>query len=363
MVFRRWQEAEQSIARLTGLCTPEQLDIASVAGLAIGRTLPRLVAAALLRQHLHSSLGTDPPRPVQAYQRDVLADLVLELQRHEPKCETAAEADAWIQYLRLQLRSRKLHELRLCEGDIIRRAIADPDEVDEVSSIGVDGRVYLKGGGGARAWPDTLAMVARADDKSTRAVEWRRKATNRAAQRASGESWSGVKAAMLEPYAAVDEITDSDIDELRAIVESAEDERPIQQFIEEHPTALTSLLGGHHGQYCVPHPRLGSAYVPDFLIADVDSVGVRWVLVELETPRSRVTLATKNDFETHARAGVAQVLEWREWLRNNLAYARARRLRSSPPATVRRGRSGSSWHPFWGRGTRPRWPASSSAAE
>ena len=72
----------------------------------------------------------------------------------------------------------------------------------------------------------------------------------------------------------------------------------------------------------MPHPRLGSAYVPDFLIADVDSVGVRWVLVELETPRSRVTLATKNDFETHARAGVAQVLEWREWLRNNLAYAR-----------------------------------------
>ncbi len=322
MVFRRWQEATQSIIELTGRCTPEQLAIASAAGLRMRSALPRLVAAARLRQHLHPSLGTDPPRPVHPYQRDVLAELALEPQKREPKCDTAAEADAWIQYLRLRLRSRMLRRLRLCEGDIIRRSMADPDEVDAVSSIGGDGRVYLRGGKGARAWPDTLTMVARSADKSAHAAEWRRKAANRAAQRAHGESWSSAKAAMLEPYAVADGITESDIEELRDIVESAKDERPLQQFIEDHPTVLASLLGGHHGLYCVPHPRLGTAYVPDFLIASVDSAGVRWVLVELETPRSRVTLAKKNDLDQHARAGVAQVLEWREWLQNNLEYAR-----------------------------------------
>ena len=238
MVFRRWQEATQSIAKLTGRCTPEQLAIASAAELPMRSALPRLVAAARLRQHLHSSLGTDPPRPVHPYERDVLAELVLELQRREPKCDTATEADAWIQYLRLRLRCRMLRPLRLYEGDIIRRSMADPDEVDAVSSIGGDGRVYLKGGKGARAWPDTLTMVARSADNSAHAAEWRRKAANRAAQRAQGESWSGAKAAMLEPYAVVDAITESDVEELRDIVESAKDERPLQKFIEDHPTVL-----------------------------------------------------------------------------------------------------------------------------
>ena len=58
--------------------------------------------------------------------------------------------------------------------------------------------------------------------------------------------------------------------------------------------------------------------MPDFLVAGVDSAGVRWMLVELETPQSRVTLAKKNDLDKHARAGVAQVLEWREWLQTTL---------------------------------------------
>jgi len=51
-------------------------------------------------------------------------------------------------------------------------------------------------------------------------------------------------------------------------------------------------------------------------------LGVRWVLVELETPDSNVTLKTSNDLEEHARKGVSQVKEWREWLQNNLESAR-----------------------------------------
>ena len=35
-------------------------------------------------------------------------------------------------------------------------------------------------------------------------------------------------------------------------------------------------------------PHLGKEFVPDFIIGDVGSVGFRWVLIELETPRSGI---------------------------------------------------------------------------
>jgi hypothetical protein len=60
----------------------------------------------------------------------------------------------------------------------------------------------------------------------------------------------------------------------------------------------------------------------DFLIGDVDSLGIRWVLVELETPRSSVTLGNSNELARDARKGVSQVREWREWIQNNLDEAR-----------------------------------------
>ena len=49
------------------------------------------------------------------------------------------------------------------------------------------------------------------------------------------------------------------------------------------------------------------------------------MLVELETPASNVTLRDDNLLEKHARKGVSQVEEWREWLQNNLDYARRSR--------------------------------------
>ena len=61
-------------------------------------------------------------------------------------------------------------------------------------------------------------------------------------------------------------------------------------------------------------------YIPDFLIGDYDLLGLRWVLVELETPNSSVTLKSSNELEPRARKGVSQLKEWREWLQDNLWY-------------------------------------------
>lgn len=65
--------------------------------------------------------------------------------------------------------------------------------------------------------------------------------------------------------------------------------------------------------------------MPDFIIGDVDSLGIRWVLVELETPRSGIYLNGGDLFDEKARKGISQIIEWRNWLSENISYARRRR--------------------------------------
>jgi hypothetical protein len=72
----------------------------------------------------------------------------------------------------------------------------------------------------------------------------------------------------------------------------------------------------------IPRPSLAGKYIPDFLLADVDSSGVRWVLLELETVGSGLTLQSENSFDKYVRKGISQVEDWRRWLLENLAHAR-----------------------------------------
>lgn len=112
----------------------------------------------------------------------------------------------------------------------------------------------------------------------------------------------------------------NDVEQLQTIIESARNEKPIQEFIESCPQILTSLLRGEY-RFCLPRQPLGK-YIPDFIVSDVDSLGIRWVLIELETPISNVTLKQENSLDRYARRGVNQIKEWREWILNNLAFAR-----------------------------------------
>jgi hypothetical protein len=133
-----------------------------------------------------------------------------------------------------------------------------------------------------------------------------------------------VKQEELEDYVAKAPLTPEDIEHLREAIDAAEDERPIQLFLEARPQLLTALLGGSF-RYCLPRLRLADKYVPDFLISDVNSLGVSWVFVELETPVSSVALATGNQLDQYARKGVSQVEEWREWILHHLDQARRSR--------------------------------------
>jgi hypothetical protein len=129
------------------------------------------------------------------------------------------------------------------------------------------------------------------------------------------------KLSQLRRYEVEKALTLEAVEALQGIVATAQDERPIQEFIEAHPETLAALLGGRDC-FVLPRRSLAGKYVPDFLTCDMDSLGLRWLLVELETPQSSITLSRQNELDASARRGVTQIREWREWIQNNLDMAR-----------------------------------------
>jgi len=109
-------------------------------------------------------------------------------------------------------------------------------------------------------------------------------------------------------------------DELQRIVDAAYDERPIQHWFENHPATLIHLLSGSASGWVFGRPRLGSEFIPDLMICNLDSRGYQWHLIELESPRYSVLTqkAEQSAVLTHA---VQQIRDWRIWLRNNVQYA------------------------------------------
>jgi len=298
---------------MTGTATSKQLELANNVSLVIPKNTPKLVAAAMLRQRLFDELQLPPTQSVS----ENLVDRIKALRKKtdpliQPK--TNAEASAWISHLYLVRRKERMMALKLNSGDLVRM---DSGETVEVSSIGLDGRVYLKGGHGFSSWPDLLKVCAR-KGKNSRLHKF---AQNAASLRCSTAAWSEAKNIDLKEFAPVGALSENDIIELETVISRAKDERPIQKHFERNPHLLTALLGGSF-RYCLPQKRLGGEYVPDFIIGDVNSLGVRWVLVELETPRSGIYLKNGQELDAKARKGVGQIVTWRNWLSSNIAYAR-----------------------------------------
>lgn len=320
MPFKSWREAADVLATATGVATPEQQELGEQARVLIPPNTPKIVAAVMLRQALSEELNLPPQRPLSG-RYDARLQILRRTSDPSISPGTDEEAEAWVTYLRLVRRRESLSALKLNEGDIVKTMAGD---MAEVSSISQDGRVYFKGGRGFGAWPDLISVVARMGDESDSAVEARRQAANSVAYRASPSAWSLAKSHDLSEFTTEDNISEDDIAELESVITVAEDERPIQKFLAENGQLLTALLGGTL-RYCLPQTRLGGEYVPDFIIGDVDSIGIRWILIELETPRSGIYLKDGLQLDEKARKGVSQVFDWRNWLSSNISYARQRR--------------------------------------
>lgn len=318
MTYTNWRDAVSAIRRRTASCGQDELALGLAIGVQISETLPRIVAAARLKTGVERRLGLSPRLATES-QQDYVHGLAEEASYELPRSETDVEVRSWIEYFYLKRREDALCELRLVRGDVVSRSPSD-DEPDEVVSIGDNGVVYFTGGG-SRAWPDTLTVVARSDDSSCSARIARRTAVNRASDRRINREWSLARAESLSNFEVNADVDEEDLEVLRRTIEAADDEAPIQRQLQQRPHLLTALLRGRT-RYCLPQVSFGGRYVADFLLADVDSGGIRWILVELETPHSSVTLSRGNDFDRYARRGVRQIMEWREWLQNNLDQAR-----------------------------------------
>jgi hypothetical protein len=319
MTRDNWHDAVADIQQMTQLATARQHQLAAIAGITLPQDMPQLVAAAGLRTALGADIGSSDEFDVSDFQEYTLAALETPTLRITTPPENSADASAWITFLRLKRRQQALQNLELMAGDIVE---ADgTDLASEVSSIGSNGRVYFKGSGSRRAWPDQLIILCRKDDNTKKARNLKQKAANAVALHARTDAWTLAKRQELLHSEVHGPLTLAIVQELRDVIESAQDERPIQLFIEEHPQTIAALLGGRE-RFILPRYPLAGKYVPDFLAGDIDSLGIRWMLVELETPKCSVTLASKNELDMFARRGVAQIQDWREWLQNNLDMAR-----------------------------------------
>lgn len=316
-----WRKAVEVLGRLTGRVTSEQRALAAFIGLKLPDELPAIVAGALLQGALSNALAVEGARPSTTAQKELLKTLGDEDTIIYPSTLERREANAWIQFFWLRSRQRALAALELDVGDIVTVPEAEGDLLYEVASIGDNGCVHFRGGLGRRAWPDRLMVVCRRNDSDDAARGARSRAENQAAARTRADSWSLAKQNELRDFEIKQHLTRDDINLFRATILSARDEKPIQRLVQSRPQLLTCLLGGSP-TFCIPQARLGAEHVTDFLISDIDSRGVRWILVELETPRSAVTLQNTKDLDQFARKGVSQVKEWRDWLQNNLSKAR-----------------------------------------
>jgi hypothetical protein len=214
-----------------------------------------------------------------------------------------------------------LRALKPMPGDVVAR-VDDPTVMGEVASISADGRLNYRGGMGAGDRPHGLRVVERASTSAPTTV--RKQVQNAAAARRARlrvEQPSGPQMAQLEEWLVKARTELADVQELEAVLESASDERPLQRVLTDHPALLGKLLGGTWGNAVIPWPRLNDKFVPDFMLAEADSAGIHWTLVELESPREKMLL-NGGGLAKKAREGVGQVRTWRDYLSKNLADAR-----------------------------------------
>lgn len=334
-----WRGPAKHLRSRLAAADPAQRALAEKLGVELKARTPRLIAAALLRDRFAEELD-QPIRPVSEAQIEFLEDLDFWAKRGDPKPTTYAVAYALIELLDTR---RSLEFLRLEKpeaGDLVflplgsdRRRLhgsVDSDRLRMVSSIGDDGAFYFTGGGGARAPIRAIEILYRANDQSAEAIKARTAVSERASRQAEGfqgvRTISAAKAARLSLW-HVDQrtIVARDVDALRGVIEAAKDEKPIQEFLEERPYLLTALLGGSHGRWLRSQVSFGGIYYGDFAIADADSTGIRWRLIELESPRVRI-FGAKGQFLKEARKAQDQIATWRNYIAQNRDQARKSRV-------------------------------------
>lgn len=324
MPFATWQDAAEVLRATQADPGQSQRELAERLGVTLPDA-PAPIAAAVLRAALADPLRLRTPEHPRPGQVEFLNDLIndlgdLALDELEP-LDNEAQASAWIDVLLARRALRALEEYELSVGDIVDNGT--DEKVGEISSFSRDGRVNIRGLWGRGIEPHRLRVRMRAGERGEEAERLRRDSDNLRARRARVDGPpSEQKVAVLAPYRVEDRIGGAELGLLRKAIEEAEDERKIQACLTAYPQLLGLLIRGSYGTFVLPQVELGAELVPDFLLAKADSAGFHWTLVELESPRAAVAIAEGARLAEKAREAVQQVEDWKNWLTNNLDYAR-----------------------------------------
>lgn len=117
-----------------------------------------------------------------------------------------------------------------------------------------------------------------------------------------------------------DKISPAHLARFKRCLASARSEAPLQRLFAREPLLLVQHLGGGHGRWVIPQKRLGSEFVPDFVVGEKSSIGCEWQLVELESPTAPL-FTRSGDPSRHLTHALRQIDDWRSWLGRNRDYA------------------------------------------
>lgn len=315
-----WQEAVDHLDDRTKKTTDAQAALASKLGIDLNAEEPAIVSASRLRESMYDALYEDV-RPTTYSQLDLLDFLSDGLGIERPEPDTYGESSAWITWLIDRQTRAALLDLQPEPGDLVRTDFGNPRLV---SSVSRDGHVNFRGSGGKGTNPSRLRMEAKASETGELADALRVTAENDIALKRGSLVFSIAAQKELAEFNVSRNPDPAEIELLREAIETAETEKPVQAVLAKYPSLLRAIDPSGHETFVVAEPQLGGTFIPDFVVASIDSAGFNWHFVELESPRKDMGMQD-GQFADKARQGIRQIEDWREWVRLNLANAQRSR--------------------------------------
>ena len=317
----RWEDVACDLEAQLAAPTGEQRRVASALSVLLPPDVPSGVASVILRAALSTALLEDLPLADDIPQ--VLWDIEDELSvRRTTKLITGTrvELSAWFAARYVLKTVRGLREVRPEVGDVVTSVSWGKGERRVISSIASNGRVYMRHHPPLSAWPNSLTIVSRLSDENHLELVARVDAELRNRRRLRPTSAANFDA--LEPYQVQSRIPSAEaIRALEDLLESGERrEAPFQRLLDRYPELLACAVVGGWQTFVISQKRLGSEYVPDFLVLGLNSAGPQWVAVEIEGASHKI-LRNDGRLAEQVRHAVGQITDWREWLLSNVAYA------------------------------------------
>ncbi|MFF4453785.1 Shedu anti-phage system protein SduA domain-containing protein [Streptomyces goshikiensis] len=309
--------------------TAEQVTVAHALGTSLGRDTPALVAAAELRALLRTPLELVLAGDFGDEEYEVLLDLAGRTGLVVPdmdQLECRELLNAWLRVARDCESAAALRRLKPAVDDVVaaRDRRKGTDVYGEISSVGANGRLHFRGGHGLGTAPHRVTRIIRPNEDEF--VDQLRLAREHAvAAQSHPTRITRAQEAQLDRWRVKFPATPAAVEALHNALETADDEATMQRLLEKHPALLAGTVVGTHDTWVRPQVQLGNHYMADFMIAGQTSLGVRWTLVELESPVSRMANPGNKRATTTLRHAVDQIEDWRRWLSNNLHSARSTR--------------------------------------